>query len=160
MPSEAEMIIAFLFKRSGKKDMKASEFYLTLSMELKWFTPEESRAFLNNAIKERRLIKKEDNIAPAFDYEQIVVPIGFQPSRKSREQKIEKKEDVNLGLDEKIVGRIVEKTNLDEMDVVKRIESTEKEREVSRTIAALLVGKEYDVKLEDLFIELEENLFI
>ena len=157
MPSEAEMIIAFLFKRSGKEKLKPSEFYLTLSMELKWFTPKGSKAFLNNAINENLLIKKDDNILPAFDYGKIVVPIGFRPSMKIGEQK---KEDVKLGLDEKIVNRVVEKTNLEEMDVVKKIESIEKEREVSRIIAALLVGIEYDVILEDLFIEIEGELFI
>ena len=97
MPSEAERIIAFLFKRSGKEKLKTSEFYLTLSMELKWLSPKEANTFLKNAIKERLLVKKGDNITPAFDYEKIVVPTGFQPSREIQAVKKDESEESKLG---------------------------------------------------------------
>lgn len=162
MPSEAEMIITFLFKRSGKEKLKLSEFYLTLSMELKWFPPKESKAFLDNAIKEGFLIKKGDNITPAFDYKKIVVPTGFQPSREIRVVKKEKKEETKLGLEleEEIINRIVEKTELDEIEVVKKIKTIEKERKICYAVAVLIVGKEYDIKLDDFLIDTEKKLFI
>ena len=160
MPSEAEMIIAFLFKRSGKEKLKLSDFYLTLSMELKWFPPKEANVFLNNAMKERLLIKKGDNITPAFDYEKIVVPTGFQPSRENKTTKKERAKEVNLLVEEKIINRIVEKTDLDKIEVVKKIRATEKERNISYRVAALFVGKKYDINLEDLFTEIEDQLFI
>jgi hypothetical protein len=160
MHSEAEMIVAFLFKRSGKEKLKLSEFYLTLSMELKWFPPKEANVFLKNAIREKLLIKKGDNITPAFDYEKIVVPTGFQPSRETRTVKKEGTKEVDLGTEEKIINRIVEKTDLDETEVVKKIRATEKERNISYKVAALFVARKYDINLEDFFIEIEEQLFI
>ena len=50
MNSEAQKVIAFVFRRSGKKQIPYSDFYLTLSMELNWFTPDDARKFLDFSI--------------------------------------------------------------------------------------------------------------
>ena len=48
MNNDYKIIIAFVYTRAGKKEMSFSEFYLSLSMDLKWFT-------LNNAKTHRNL---------------------------------------------------------------------------------------------------------
>ena len=159
MPSEAETIIGFLFKRSGKKELDLSEAYLTLSMDLKWFPPQEAKNFLNNAMKQKILIKKGDSIKPAFDYEKIVIPAGFQPSRQPKAAKKESLKEEKLDVVKKIINRVVEKTGLNEVEVVKKIKTVEKERNVVYGVASLIVGKEYGIKLEDLFTEIEDRLF-
>ena len=53
MESDAEIIIAFIFKRSGKQKLKLSEFYLPLSMQLNWFSPQEAKDFVKIAIKQK-----------------------------------------------------------------------------------------------------------
>ena len=55
MPSESEIIIAFLFKRSGKAKLSFSDLYLTLSMDLNWFTPDDAKSFLNLTLKQNLL---------------------------------------------------------------------------------------------------------
>ena len=55
MNSEWEIIIAFLFKRSGREELSFSDLYLTLSIDLNWFTPEDAKAFVNMAIKQKLL---------------------------------------------------------------------------------------------------------
>ena len=45
--SEMRIIIAFLFKRSGKEEMSPSELYLPLSMDLQWFTPNQAKEFVD-----------------------------------------------------------------------------------------------------------------
>ena len=67
MNSEAKTIIAFLFKRSGKKEMIQSEFYLTLSMDLKWFTPKKAKDFTNWSLKNNILLKSEGVLKPNFN---------------------------------------------------------------------------------------------
>ena len=51
MVSEREIIIAFVFIRSGKKEMGFSEFNLTLSVALNRFTPEDAKVFTKKAVE-------------------------------------------------------------------------------------------------------------
>ena len=81
MSSDADIIIAFLFKRSGKEELSFSDLYLNLSMELNWFTPDDAKNFVNTSIKQKLLLKKGDLIKPNFDFNKIVVPVGFKPSK-------------------------------------------------------------------------------
>jgi hypothetical protein len=93
MDSEKEIIISFLFKRSGKEELKFSELYLSLSMELNWFTPDDAKSFISLALEENLLTKKGDSIKPNFDYEKTTIPIGFTPSKRVFEiEKVKKKE--------------------------------------------------------------------
>ena len=87
MTSDAEIVIAFLYKRSGKEELSFSELYLNLSMELNWFTPDEAKDFVNLTIKQGLLIKKGEIIKPNFDFNKIVVPVGFTPSKNIFEKK-------------------------------------------------------------------------
>ena len=47
MPSELEIVITFVYNRSGKSELSFSDLYLTLSMELNWFTPDDAKEFIN-----------------------------------------------------------------------------------------------------------------
>jgi len=157
MTSEVETIIAFLFKRSGKEELTPSDLYLPLSMDLQWFTPNQAKTFVNMALQQKLLIKKEGKLKPSFDYEKIVVPIGFRPSKKPIEEKEVKEE--KLDAIKTIINRIVEKTGLDEKSITEKIKDFEKEKNIRLEVAALLVSKEYDVDADDCFDEIEEKLF-
>jgi len=161
MPSETEIIIAFLFNRSGKTKLSFSDFYLTLSMELKWFSPEDAKAFINSAIKQDLLTKKDENIQPNFDFSKIVVPVGFAPSKKIIEPKKveilkEEKEDI---LD-KIIKQIIKKADIDKKQIFEKINTVAKEKNITIEVAALLVGKEYDIQLDTFFEETENKIFL
>ena len=83
MDSEVKIIIAFLFKRSGKEELSLSELYLPLSMGFQWFTPKQAKDFVNHAVQQKLLSKKGDVLKPNFEYKKIVVPLGFRPSKES-----------------------------------------------------------------------------
>ena len=134
MTSEVETIIAFLFKRSGKEELTPSDLYLPLSMDLQWFTPNQAKTFVNMALQQKLLIKKDGKLKPSFDYGKIVVPVGFRPSKQPLEEK-------------------------DEKSAIEKIKDIEKEKNVRPEIAALLVGKEYDIDVDDCFDEIEEKIF-
>ena len=95
MPSESEIIISFIFKRSGKAELDFSEIYLTLSMDLKWFTPDDAKKFVNNALKQKLLLKKYEGLRPGFEINKINVPFGFSPTCKN----LDKEEYLELLLD-------------------------------------------------------------
>lgn len=160
MPSETEIIVAFLFKRSGKSKLSFSELYLTLSMDLNWFTPEDAKAFLNLALKQKLLIKKDESIQPNFDYDKIVVPVGFTPSKQIFEVKeIEKHEEKDEAVLNKIIKRLIEKTDLDRTQVNELINSIAEEKNIKAEVAALLVGKEHNISLTDFIGEVEKDIF-
>jgi len=157
MTSDLETIIAFLFKRSGKEELTPSDLYLPLSMDLQWFTPNQAKTFVNMALQQKLLIKKEGKLKPSFDCEKIVVPVGFRPSKNPIEVKEVKQE--KLGAIKTIITRIVEKTGRDEKSVIEKIKDVEKEKNIRPETATLLVGKDYDIDVDDCFDEIEENMF-
>jgi len=159
MVSENEIILAFLYKRVGKQKVNFSELYLDLSMNLNWFSPENAKKFLNDAIKKKLLIKEGDQISTSFDTSKITIPIGFSPSKKvfferKKQKDLDEKDTFN-----QIVKRICEKTNQNENEIIDKINLISKEKNLFLEIAALLVGKEYDLDLKDFFEEIDQKLF-
>lgn len=87
MDTEAKIIIAFLFNRSGKPVLKESELYLPLSMELGWFSTKEAAEFVSYAVAQGLLAKKDGDLHPTFPIEAITVPVGFTPKKKRSPKK-------------------------------------------------------------------------
>lgn len=160
MNSEYKIIIAFVFNRAGKKELVFSEFYLTLSMDLKWFTPEDAKTFIKNALQNGLLKEEDEQIKPNFNIDEIKIPLGFYPSEKvlqQKEAKKEKNQDENI-LDI-IVEKIVEKSNLDKKTILKQLKELEKEKNITIEIAALLVGKDYNLVFDEILEKIEEQFF-
>lgn len=160
MPSESEIVISFLYKRSGKTKLSFSELYLNLSIDLNWFTPEDAKSFVNEALKQQLLIKKGEEIQPNFNYDKIIVPLGFTPSKQIfKEKKDIKQEEAEEDVLNRIIKRIAEKTNLDKIQVINDINSIASEKNITKEVASLLVGKEHNLNLDDFFIEIEQVIF-
>jgi len=158
MASENEIIIAFLFKRSGKEKMSFSELYLNLSMDLNWFSPEDAKKFLNDAINKKLLKKEDDQISLSFDINKITIPLGFSPSKRKFSEKKNQEVAQDVNILNQIVKRICEKTNLKEKQIIDRINKISEEKTIKEEIAALLVGKEYEIEINDFFKEIEDKI--
>jgi len=161
MPSELEIIIAFIFKRSGKTEIDFTDFYLALSMDLNWFNPKQAKQVINIAIKDKLLSKKDEKIKPNFDIKTVSVPVGFYPSKKALKEEEEKEGEIVIEEDvlKKIIKRISEKTKLDEKKIVEMIKTIEREKNITPEIAALIMGKEYNVSFEDFLDKTEKKIF-
>lgn len=160
MASEEKIIIAFLFKRSGKGALTISEFCLSLSMDLNWFPPTQAKDFVKQALQRRILMKEGNKIRPNFDWKNIAVPVGFRPSPQIfEEEEKEEGQKETPDMTNMLVQRIVEKTAKDQQSVVEQIKAIEREKNICFEIAALVVGKEYNVSLDDYFEEIEGKLF-
>lgn len=163
MNDEHKIIITFVFNRSGKKEMSFSEFYLTLSLDLKWFTPDNAKSFTLNSIEYNLLKKEKEQIKPNFNIDEVKIPTVFYPSKNVLFEKDFKNEKTIKIQDnntlESILEKIVEKSNLDKKIIINQIKELEKEKNITAEIAAILVGKQYHIPFSELFKRIENQLF-
>jgi len=157
MVSEESIILAFIFKRSGKEILKESEIYLTLSIDLRWFSTDEAKAFVQYAKVHTLLERKNGGFSPTFNIHQTSIPTGFSPLKKKYE--IEK-EATNKHKDvfEEIVQRICENIEKNKGSVIKEIQTIQQEKQLLREVAALLVARRYNIAIEDFFKEVDSIL--
>lgn len=156
MDQEGKIVIAFLFKRSGKNKLKEEEIYLPLSIDLGWFSSKDARKFIEYALSQNLLKKSEDMLSPTFDVNTIAVPVGFFPSKSGY---VLSKKDVEEEVFDKIVNQIVLKTNKNSQEIIKDIGQIQSEKNVFPEVAALLLAIEYDLKIADLTTLVEHNIF-
>jgi hypothetical protein len=76
---ELKIVIAEPFKRRGKARLTPAEFTFSLTLELKWLTPDEGRQVIAEGLKAGLLKEEKDRIVPAFDYRSVAAPAGFKP---------------------------------------------------------------------------------
>jgi hypothetical protein len=156
MDSEAKIIIAFLFNRSGKTELKDSELYLPLSMELGWFTVKESQEFIKYAIKQELLIKKDGLLQSTFPFEKVIIPLGFAPSKKFfAEKKDELTEDDII---DRIAIKISALTNHNQKEILEEIKQEEKEKNLFSEVAALYVARKHSVDITEWYDTVEKIL--
>jgi len=156
MESEAKIIIAFLFNRSGKTELKDSELYLPLSMELGWLSAKESQDFIKYAIKQELLIKKDGLLQTNFPFENVIIPLGFTPSKKFfAEKKDEFKEDDII---DGIALKISTLTNHSQKEILEEIKQEEKEKNLFSEVAALYVARKYSIDITDWYDSVEKIL--
>jgi hypothetical protein len=154
MDYEAKIIIAFLFNRSGKTELKDSELYLPLSMELGWLSAKESQEFIDYAIKQELLIKKDGLLLPNFPLEKITIPLGFTPSKKLFSEKTDEVKAENI-IDE-IVIQISTLTNHSQREILEEIKQEQKEKNLFLEVAALYVARKYSVNITDWYDSVEK----
>ena len=159
MNSEIKIIIAFLFKRSGKKEMAQSDLYLTLSMDLRWFSPQKAKEFVNSTLQNNILVKKGAFLTPTFDVNKVTIPTGFRPSKEVFYKQKEEEKEESPEIVENITKRIAEDTGQNTKDIFEKIRYVEKEKNVILEVAALLIGREYNIALDNYFEGTERKIF-
>jgi hypothetical protein len=75
--------IAFAFQRKGARTMPRMDLHMLLSMDLRWFAPEESKKVVARALDAGLLIAEGDALRIAFEPGGVEVPLSFRPQAKS-----------------------------------------------------------------------------
>jgi hypothetical protein len=156
MDSEAEIIIAFLFNRSGKNQLKESDLYLPLSMELGWLSTKEAQAFVKTALSQGLLEKKGGLVQPTFPLDSISIPVGFTPSKQLFPKEISQKHPENL-LDI-LISEIGKKTHQDQKEILDEITKEAHEKNLLPVVAALYVARRYNGDVSPWFDSVESLL--
>ena len=154
METEAKIILAFLYTRSGKTMLKESEIYLPLSMELGWFSTKEAQDFIKYAKAKKLLEETKGVLHPTFAVETIAIPIGFAPSKKEFIIK-EKKEPIQL-LDLLII-RLSEQTGQERSKIAQQIQQLNTEKHITPEVAALLLATIYHVPMTEFYDDIEKT---
>src|SRR4030066_119064 len=144
--SDLTYTVSMPFKRKGKDALKDTEFILALSLDLKWFNPEQAKIILSEAQKSGLLKREGELVRPSFDISSIEIPSGFKPEPVSSEKK---------PIFDRIIERIIAGTNIDKRKVIaminKKQEDLSKQGEIE--ISAILVAVENGVIVDDLIDE-------
>lgn len=160
MTDEAKQVLSFIFKRSGKETLPASDVYLAISMELQWCSPKEAKSFVKQAVDTGLLKESNHGVAPSFEIDDVSIPTGFSPSKKCFTEI--RSEVANLAEKEimsTVVSRIEEKTKMTDKEISQGIEQLAREKMIMNDVAAVFFAKKYDCKIHDLMSDLKEIVF-
>lgn len=143
-------LIAFLFNKTGKHELSEKEIIFSLSMDLHWFSPEDARKIIYNAINSNLLVQKEQLLIPNFDYKNLELPIDFRPTVSVLEPEID--------IVTNIVETISKTKNIEKTELIREINNLQDILGVEIEISSLLIGRKYDIDISS-FIEVMERKY-
>ena len=74
-----ELTAAAFFRNKGKNVVTENEFFMGISMDLRWMTPGETKELAALLVRKGILEKDGEYLRPKFDIAAAEVPIGFRP---------------------------------------------------------------------------------
>lgn len=140
--SDLRTAVAFLFQRVGEDALTPREIRHQVSMDLRWFDPDQARRFVDQA-RERGLVEEtDDGLAPTFDVEAVDVSIGFSP-------------DLDAGQAtpfDRLLARVCDGTGWDKQQAVAMINDEQADLGdlVEPVVAGFVVAREAGVDVDDL----------
>ena len=139
--------------------MKNSELYLTLSLELGWFSPQEAQQVIKDALHQKLLKQKDELVSPTFDINKITIPVGFYPSKKDiiLERKEEKTKTSSFM--ESITKRITDHTQQTPSELSQKIQQIATTKRILPEIAALYLAYTHKIPVEDILERAYRALF-
>ncbi len=152
--SELLYAVAQPFKAKGREKLRIKEFIFTLTLDLKWFSPQEAKTLMQIGI-ENELLKREDDesIIACFNPARINPPIDFKPSAKVL--KIGKQT-----LFERILDQIMVQTGIGRRELIAAINKNQERlfKLIEINVSALIIGMEHGAKLESLIEKAYQEL--
>ncbi len=148
---ELTLTVAQPFKKRGKDVLTTSEFVFALSLDLKWFSPDQTKMILHSAEQAGLLVREDDYVKPNFDLKSVEVPFDFRPSDNVLVQE---------PLLDKIVARISDVAKKERKEVVGLLNRQHERLSglVEIEVSALMVAIDLGVGVDDLIGEAWEML--
>lgn len=157
MTTEAHIIIAFLYKRSGKPIQTESDLYLSLSMDLGWMTTTDAKTFIHQAADNGLLTPKDQGFAPTFDITTIQIPHGFIPKPIST-LKETKPHPLQPSLLNHIIDKISNHTKQTPTVIMNEVTSLAEEKKVIPEVAALWIARRQEVDVSEFYDPTQEKI--
>ncbi|MEF8832090.1 MAG: DUF2240 family protein [Candidatus Thermoplasmatota archaeon] len=140
--------LAFLFQKEGEEITK-DDFIYAQSVDLEWFSSGRAKKVIERALESDLIEITEDKISPNFDYEDVDIPMGFEPSEDIFK---EKKKDIFPEL----LNKVAEKTDLSKQEIMSKVNEKQDQLNIEITTAVLLVSQEHDISFENREQRIEE----
>jgi len=157
---EAKQVLAFIFKRSGKKTLPASDVYLAISMEFQWCSPKEAKAFVKQVVSNKLLIEKNQGVTPSFEFDEVNIPTGFKPSKTVfKEQSSTKNSSSIEDVVPLVVKRLEKNTELSNQEINDNIKCIAQKKRILLEVAAVFFAKKHDCDITDLIVPLKKLIF-
>ena len=166
-----EQVVAHVFRKKGKVT-SISEFVFALSLDLKWFSPDQAESILTNA-KQRELVRITGEVVePLFDIHSVEIPIDFRPDQSIADRqersidatacKDEVLEETEEASDERtVIDRVVEQLSgvKSKQEVIRLINDTQERLGIVETDAvALLVARACGIDVSGMIDEVYDRL--
>ncbi|MBU0497822.1 MAG: DUF2240 family protein [Candidatus Thermoplasmatota archaeon] len=158
MFTEEQIILAFIFNRSGKTALSPSDIYFPLSLELNWLTTTEAKDFVNHCQQHSLLKKTPEGLIPTFDLHTVEIPRGFQPTKKYTSQSIEKTSSAHKTTYQRILEHIHNHTELSIKELDKELNELSQEKNIHNILAAVLYAKKHNVELPVTSKDIEQTI--
>ncbi len=84
MTSELETCAAAFFRIKGKDVVTDKEFTMSMSLDLRWMSVDESKILINKLIAAGILTRSNGYLKPVNDLSAVQVPIAYRPSETLR----------------------------------------------------------------------------
>ncbi len=129
-----EQVVAHVFRKKGKVT-SISEFVFALSLDLKWFSPDQAESVLANA-EQRELVRITGEVVePLFDIHSVEIPIDFRPDQSIMDRE-ERSIDANAGKGEALLEETEEASDEGTVidQVVEQLSGVKSKQEVIRLI--------------------------
>lgn len=78
--SKLQQAVAHVYRRAGRERMEAAELRHVVSLDLRWFPPEDARRFVDRCLQQGLLREAEGGLEPTFDPADVQIPSTFQPT--------------------------------------------------------------------------------
>ncbi|HVL48791.1 MAG TPA: DUF2240 family protein [Candidatus Thermoplasmatota archaeon] len=78
--SDLRRALAYVFRRKGETTLPKTVFKQSVTFDLHWFAPEQTKKLLEHALAVGALVADGDHVRPAFNVATIEVPMGFRPT--------------------------------------------------------------------------------
>ncbi|MEA1907826.1 MAG: DUF2240 family protein [Euryarchaeota archaeon] len=136
-----KQVVTYVFRRKGGV-IPISEFVFALSLDLKWFSPDQAESVLKSAEKNELVKITEDLVEPLFDPGSVEVPIDFRPDQSILKEK-------PLTIFDQVVERLSSVKSKPEI-----IRMIREEQDILRIIdpdaVALLIARKFSIDVADL----------
>lgn len=100
--------VARAFQVEGGGSLEREEFKRVLSLKLNWFKPREAERVVEKALRRGLLDKRDEGLSPAFDVDEVQVPVKFSPAVSLDED----------DLVEEVISRICSELEMERSEVV------------------------------------------
>ncbi len=148
MSTEEQIILAFIYKRSGKEILPPQEIYLPLSIELNWLSTKEAQLFLQHCLNQHLLKETSAGLQTTFDITTIHIPIGFKPQQTYTETQSFKKQPIPSNIYHTILQAIAQQKNTSKTEIEKEINKLADTKNVHPITIAFLYVKQQNISLE------------